>query len=207
MKRLSLAFVAVLLLTTGGLFAVDEVPVVGRAIATVKVWLIDGELAEDADPIVSVVQSGITGTHQIEGVKPKGGGPREYWTVTITKQDQPNPLPPLPVPPGPTPQPTLQGFALEVYQQTKVLPATDCRRLAANYETIATMIAAGGIRDMPTANAKLTELNKALSLSPATWSSFSQWYLIQLNRDAQTLEATRKLFTETAQGLNAAGMR
>jgi hypothetical protein len=207
MKRFPLAFLAVLTLTSGFLFAVDEP--LGQLVQAVKVWIVNGEVSEEADAVVAVVKAGVVGTHQITGYKAKGAGKAEHWTVTITKLDSPNPQPPLPIPPGPppTPQPTLQGFALEVYTQARGLPMTDCRRLAANYETTATMIAAGGIRDTQTANAKITELNKTLSLSPALWGTFAQWLGGKFNEQAQTLEATKKLMAETATGLNAAGAK
>lgn len=205
MKRTSLAFLAVLTLSTSFLFAFDGP--VGQMLEAVKVWIVNSEVSDEADPVVAVVKAGVTGTHSIVGYKPKGGGKPEHWTITITKQDSPNPQPPDPPLPPIPPSPTLQGFALEVYQQAKVLPATDCRRLAANYESVATMIAAGGIRDTTTANAKLTELNKTLALSPATWTTFAQWLGGRFNTDAQTLEASRKLMLETAQGLNAVGAK
>ena len=209
MKRSITAFALMLALTTTGIYAVDESPLVGRMLEAISVFIVNGEVSDEADPVVAIVKAGVTGKHEITGYKKRGGGKPEYWTVTIIKLDSPNPQPPLPIPPGPppSPQPTLQGFALEVFNQARGLPATDCRRLAANYDTVATMIAAGGIRDTQTANAKLTELNKQLALSPATWTTFAQWLGGKFNEQAQTLDATKKLLNETAQGLNAVGAR
>lgn len=202
MKRTATTFAAVLLLTSSFLFAVDE-PALQRLVAAVRVWVVNGELAEDADPLVIAVQSGAVGTYQVEGLKPKGGGPREYWTITITKQGEP----PAPQPPGPGPEPQpkpqLTGLALQVWEQAKGLPPADCKRLADNYETVSSMIAAGGIRDLTSANAKLRELNRALNLPIVQWANFASWLDGKFNTDVQTITAAQKAISEVAQGLRA----
>lgn len=127
--------------------------------------------------------------------------------VTITPAG-PQPVPPGPQP-GPQPVPPLpvpvpDGFAGQVYlEAAKVGDKPACAALGANYRKVSSMIAAGGIKDLLTARTALLELNKALKL-PQTWKSFAVWIGQEANKNAQTLDAARKFFEETADGLEAA---
>lgn len=131
--------------------------------------------------------------------------------VTITPAG-PTPVPPgpTPVPPGPTPVPpppdvpVPDGFAGEVYLEAiKVGDKVNCARLAQNFRKVASMIAAGGIKDPATAKNELFKLNQGLGRIPA-WKDFSVWAGQQANKRAQTITGTRQYLEETADGLEAA---
>lgn len=120
----------------------------------------------------------------------------------------PNPIPPGPNPgpnPVPPPGPAPVGFALEVAQRATGLPKADCIALATNYETVASVIAAGGITKLEDAVVKITELNKSLSLDKTKWAAFATWLGSQYNEKAQTLKEAQKLAEDTAVGLRYAG--
>lgn len=119
----------------------------------------------------------------------------------------PAPVPPKPdpKPTPPTPAPSLTGFALEVYNAAKNLPAADCVKLADNYESVASQIAAGGIKSLPDAQKKLEAMNAALALDKPAWTPFAAWLGGQFAAKANTLPATAELMAETAKGLRAAG--
>ena len=98
---------------------------------------------------------------------------RKRWIIKVEGA----PVPPKPVPPGPLPSPVRpEGVAGLVFDQAKTAQSPeDAKRLAANYETVSSMIAAGGIHTMEEAAKELFSLNKELKLDPAKWTNFSEW--------------------------------
>lgn len=133
--------------------------------------------------------------------------PRVSYVTITPAGPQPGPQP---VPPGPQPVPpppdviVPEGFAGEVYMEAvKVGDKTNCARLSQNFQKIASMIAAGGIKDTLTAKNELQKLNKALGLSQ-TWKPFSNWIVQQGNKRAQTIITTRQYLEDVANGLEVA---
>lgn len=102
--------------------------------------------------------------------------------------------------PEPKPQP-LTGFAGEVQTKCAGLPLSDRLRLADNYDSVASQIAAGGIKTLEDANEKITSLNSVLKLDKAVWRSFGEWIGSQFEQRVNTLQAASQLMAETAEGL------
>jgi hypothetical protein len=128
--------------------------------------------------------------------------------VTVEDMVSPAPVPPLPpkppVPPKPIPpKPDLTGLALETFEQVKAMPKDQCKKLASNYESVASAIAAGGILTLADAEKKLFELNRGLSLG-REWSGFAQWSGSKLDA-LKELKAVGLALDEIATGLRTAG--
>lgn len=124
--------------------------------------------------------------------------------VTITPRSGPTPVPPGPGPVPPSPVPLPEGFARDVYAQAvAVNDKANTARLAANYQMVLSMIAAGGLRDVGAVSQEITRLNKALSL-PQTWRPFGIWIGQEATKRSQTMVTTRTFFEHTVAGLEAA---
>ena len=100
---------------------------------------------------------------------------RKRWIIRTL--GTPKPPKPEPTPPGPGPSPDRpDGVAGLIFDEAKkVGRPQDALRLAENYETVSSSIAAGGIKTMEEAQKELFGLNKELKLDPAHWTNFSEW--------------------------------
>ncbi len=133
----------------------------------------------------------------------------ESMSVTV---GTPEPVPPPAPPTPPKPVTPLTGFAEKVFNfvSTKNVvpgvrdyPAADCLRAANSFESVASMIAAGGIPNIETAKIELEKLNKALNLDPKVWAPFGKWAAVEL--EDKTLKGVEATFREIAEGLHASG--
>jgi hypothetical protein len=172
----------------------------------VEQWYVtrSGEVVE-APQIIAVANTLEKGSYELTGYPRAGKITRLGVTITADgNPPNPAPTPPVipPAPPAPVPpKPTLTGFALEVYEHAKSLPPADCAKLATNYETVSSMIAAGGILTLDQAFNKLSTMNKSLTLSPDKWTSFSLWLGSQYDAKATSIKQAGLLMDETARGL------
>ncbi len=127
--------------------------------------------------------------------------------VTVEDMVSPCPVPPLPpkppVPIPPLPPSPLTGLARETFEQVKTMPKDQCKKLASNYESVASAIAAGGILTLADAEKKLFELNRGLALG-REWSGFAQWSGSKLDA-LKELKAVGLALDEIATGLRTAG--
>tara|TARA_B100000029_G_scaffold219422_1_gene217158 strand:+ start:102 stop:824 length:723 start_codon:yes stop_codon:yes gene_type:complete len=128
---------------------------------------------------------------------------RKRWIIRVEGQ----PVPPKPTPPGPGPSPVRpEGVAGLIFDQAKkVGRPEDALRLAENYVTVSSMIAAGGIKTMEEAQKELFSANKSLKLDPAHWTSFSEWLDKYSSETAppKSLVDMQRFMDEVAKGLEA----
>jgi hypothetical protein len=160
---------------------------------------------EEAKPIIDAANVG-SKTYLVRYTP--FGKPEETRTVTVSGGVvPPKPVPPAPpIPPKPNPViPLPTGFAGEVAVKAQGLPAKDCLALAENYQSVASMIAAGGILKLEDAIAEITRLNKALALDKPTWTPFAVWLATQFDAKAQGLPQARETMEQVVRGLEYAG--
>ncbi len=153
----------------------------------------------------------------IKAAAKSGKGSYEYVEVVAGEQptvisvviggDVPPPVPPKPPEPKPVDpvKPLPDGFAGEVASKALGLPKSDCIKLAENYQTVASMIAAGGITKLEDAVSEITKLNQGLNLDKTLWTTFAAWLGKQFDAKAQSLADARSMMRDTAIGLNYAG--
>jgi hypothetical protein len=128
---------------------------------------------------------------------------RKRWIIKVEGA----PVPPAPVPPGPVPGPTRpEGVAGLIFDQAKkVGDPESALLLAGNYETVSSMIAAGGLKTMEEAQKELFAMNKGLKLDAAKWTNFSEWMdsYSQKTAPPKTLIDMQRFMDEVVRGLEA----
>jgi len=130
------------------------------------------------------------------------------WVVTIEGVAPVPPGPgPSPIPPDPV-NPRPGGFAGDVYDEAiKAADPANAAKLAGNYRSVASQIAAGAAKTPAEAGAALAALNGALTYDRTPWRPFAQWLGGQLNERAKTIEGTETAFVAIADGLESAGAK
>ena len=126
---------------------------------------------------------------------------RKRWIIKV--EGAPVPPAPVPVPPGPV---RPEGVAGLVFDAAKTAGAPkDAARIAENYETVSSMIAAGGLHTMEEAAKELFSLNKLLELDPAKWTHFSEWIdnYSQVTAPPKSLLDMQRFMDQVVKGLEA----
>lgn len=155
---------------------------------------------EEAKPIKDAVRKG-NGIYGVTGY-PDGKAPvtKQVIIAEVAPPQPPNPIDPVtPVKPLP------DGFAGEVAKQAAGKPKVDCVKLAENYQTVASIIAAGGITKLEDAVVEIEKMNKALNLDKPTWTPFAEWIGREFTTKAKELSAARIMMRDASIGLNYAG--
>lgn len=159
--------------------------------------VIDGEVASTIKAAAKSGEGSYEFIQAIEGETPKA-------IAVVVGGNVPGPKPPEPKPVDPV-KPLPDGFAGEVASKALGLPKADCLKLADNYQTVASMIAAGGITKLEDAVSEITKLNQGLNLDKTLWTTFATWLGKQFDAKAQSLADARSMMRDTSTGLNYAG--
>lgn len=115
--------------------------------------------------------------------------------------------PPAPIPPGPTPvppKPDVTGFAKTIRDEVRKAGVSSevANKIGENFRTVATQIAAGGIKTISEARRAVFDLNKSVDV-PVGLNGLKKTLDEFLEANATTIQGARNAFEIIAEGLSA----
>ena len=119
---------------------------------------------------------------------------KQRWILTV-EGDNPTP-----------PDPELSGISREVYERAKAINEPEiAEAFAANYRTIESQIAAGGMQSVSAARDQLLQMNSAVpDVTNSDWGEIGKKLGKYMNRLAQTLPKVQDACSRIAIGLESA---